>query len=300
MKKTTAFILTAILFLSILTFPVSAAGKKISCNYISQVNSYPTGCESVTTVMALRHVGIDISVNSFIDNYLAKAPNPYYQNGVLVGYHPDKYFIGSPYNSYSFGCYSSVIYNALIKFVDQTEYSVEKHNGVSLQYLCENYIDKDCPVILWATMSMRNAWVNVSWRDLETGNNFNWIAPEHCLLLVGYDDNYYYFNDPLVSDGWQKAYSRSSVEKAYNALGQQSVVVKRKEKPKVYPVIVDLNGDEIFDDQDAIYLLFNFYFPDKYPVERNCDFDNSDSITDQDAIYLLYYYYFPDKYPVSE
>ena len=39
---------------------------------VPQINqsSYPTGCESVTTVMALNYQGYNISVDDFIDNYL--------------------------------------------------------------------------------------------------------------------------------------------------------------------------------------------------------------------------------------
>ena len=61
----------------------------------------------------------------------------------------------------------------------------------------------------------------------------------------------------------------------------------------------DINGDEEITDQDAIYLLFSYYFPDKYPVDQPCDFNNDGFVTDQDAIYLLFHYYFPDKYPIE-
>ncbi|MBR3144329.1 MAG: hypothetical protein IKF53_00355 [Clostridia bacterium] len=64
-------------------------------------------------------------------------------------------------------------------------------------------------------------------------------------------------------------------------------------------IVGDTNGDEVITDQDAIYLLFNYYFPDKYPVEQPCDFNKDGEVTDQDAIYLLFHYYFPDKYPIE-
>ena len=64
-------------------------------------------------------------------------------------------------------------------------------------------------------------------------------------------------------------------------------------------IVGDTNGDEVITDQDAIYLLFSYYFPDKYPVEQPCDFNNDGFVTDQDAIYLLFHYYFPDKYPIE-
>ncbi|MBR3144950.1 MAG: hypothetical protein IKF53_03545, partial [Clostridia bacterium] len=71
--------------------------------------------------------------------------------------------------------------------------------------------------------------------------------------------------------------------------------------PKSYNLsykIGDTDCDEEITDQDAIYLLFNYYFPDKYPVEQPCDFNKDGEVTDQDAIYLLFYVYFPEKYPI--
>ncbi|MBR0466771.1 MAG: SH3 domain-containing protein [Clostridia bacterium] len=61
----------------------------------------------------------------------------------------------------------------------------------------------------------------------------------------------------------------------------------------------DVNGDGTVTDQDAIYLLFHFYFPDDYPAAIDCDFNGDGQMTDQDAIYLLFYFYFPDKYPIE-
>ena len=48
----------------------SANAKIIDAPYIYQNFDYPNGCESVSTVMALQKAGINISVDSFIDNYL--------------------------------------------------------------------------------------------------------------------------------------------------------------------------------------------------------------------------------------
>ena len=39
---------------------------KIDVPYINQSENYPTGCESVTTVMLLHYPGYDISVDDFV------------------------------------------------------------------------------------------------------------------------------------------------------------------------------------------------------------------------------------------
>ncbi len=45
--------------------------------FIDQRDKYPTGCESVTAVMALQYAGVDITVEEFIDNYLPQGNAPY-------------------------------------------------------------------------------------------------------------------------------------------------------------------------------------------------------------------------------
>ena len=42
----------------------------INTEHIYQTDNWPTGCESVTAVMALNAAGIEISVDDFIDDYL--------------------------------------------------------------------------------------------------------------------------------------------------------------------------------------------------------------------------------------
>ena len=61
----------------------------------------------------------------------------------------------------------------------------------------------------------------------------------------------------------------------------------------------DANGDGVITDQDAIYTLFNFFYPEQYPSNQDFDFDGNGSFNDQDAIYLLFHYFYPDKYPLN-
>ena len=70
---------------------------KLDVPYMSQKGKYPTGCESVSTVMLLRFLGFDISVDKFIQNYL-DCRNFETRDGRLFGPDPKKYFCGSPYN----------------------------------------------------------------------------------------------------------------------------------------------------------------------------------------------------------
>ena len=72
--------------------------------------------------------------------------------------------------------------------------------GKTAAELC-SYIDAGMPVVFWATLDFqpvpekRDHWL------LADGTDFAWKCNEHCLLLVGYDDENYWFNDPWHDHG---------------------------------------------------------------------------------------------------
>ena len=185
--------------------------------FISQVFKYPTGCESVSTVMALQYAGVDISVDTFIDDYLDKKLSG-------VPFDPDLHFGGDPRGTAkngNYGCYSPTILTALNKFVDRNHWSFLGFKGKSLASLCSEYIDENIPVILWATTSMRASYNSRSW--LYGAKKIQWVSPMHCLLLVGYDATHYIFNDP--QEHALTYYSKESVEQAYTDLDEQAIVI---------------------------------------------------------------------------
>ena len=68
--------------------------------------------------------------------------------------------------------------------------------GRSAAELC-GYIDQGLPVVFWATLDFQPVPGVDRWR-LPNGRMFDWKLNEHCLLLVGYDQDRYWFNDPLA------------------------------------------------------------------------------------------------------
>ncbi len=191
----------------------------INAPNINQNPEYPTGCESVATVMALKYAGHNVTVGKFIDSYLTKSSSFYMQDGKKIGPDPYKAFIGNPRSNASYGCMAPVIETACQK----AGAKVENTTGMPLSDLCANYIDKKSPVIIWATIDMEEKTSGSVWY-LEDGSKFVWPKHEHCLLLVGYDDDYYYINDPMK--GATVKYKKTVVEQRYGELGMQSLVVK--------------------------------------------------------------------------
>lgn len=204
---------------SLYTEPSVPVGKNkiIQAPFISQLDKYPTGCESVTAVMALKYIGINISVDTFIDNYLSKSGVPF---------DPNLTFGGNPKLTSGYGCYAPVIKKALDKILSNKNYKAELLRNISIKTLCSQYIDKNIPVIIWATMYMNKSRIGATWEF--NGKEIKWIVPEHCLLLVGYDEKHYIFNDPLQLKA-QTYYTKTSVEEAYKGLYTQAIVLVKKE-----------------------------------------------------------------------
>ncbi len=197
--------------------------KKLDVPYIDQTGGGAfTGCESVTAVMLLQYLGCDISIYDFIDNYLEKEPFTE-RDGVLYGPSPYEKFVGDPYDREAMGCYAPVIQKAMQRVLGDG-YRVLDETGSDIEYLLRSYIDRDMPVVLWATIDLRDIIVGPSWTLRDSGESFTWLSNEHCMLLVGYDDEHYIFNDPWNNNGIV-AYDKATVEDRYIKQHRQAVTV---------------------------------------------------------------------------
>lgn len=212
--------------------------KIISTSHIYQTDNYPTGCESVSAVMALNYFDVNILVDTFIDSYLEK--------GDRVSFDPNLCFGGDPRSTSGMGCYAPVIERAISAAIKGKSLEVSAVYGKTVEELCEIYIDNDIPVIFWATRDMLKPYkgADISYN----GATISWIAPEHCLLLVGYDDNNYIFRDPLKTET-VTYYPKQSVNTAYLGMGAQAVVVEA-----INPQKGDVNFDGYMDILDLVRL----------------------------------------------
>lgn len=192
---------------------------------LSQWPDYPTGCESVSAVMAMRHAGAAIDVDTFVSDYLPQDAEFYYDDeDVLHGPNPYKTFVGYPDWDTSFGCMAPVIEQAMTAYFGEED-RVVNATGASMDELCACYLDKGIPVVVWATIGMEETYPSSSWM-LPSGQLFYWPANEHCMLLVGYSDTAYYFNDPYTGD--RERYPKSLFESRFADLGRQALAIPVK------------------------------------------------------------------------
>lgn len=200
---------------------------------INQKPDYYYACESVSAVMLLQGMGYDIDPRTFIDTYLNIRYMTFTDQGILAA-DMNSAFINNPYDTSGYGCFSPVIAKSINKYfadIDETQYKAIFEKDVELSYVIQKYLAKEQPVLLWATTYMVESYPTDSWiidyvdeyAEYEIGDVFTFPYNEHCLLLVGYDDTYYYFNDPLY--GELVKYEKSLVESRYEQMGKQIVAV---------------------------------------------------------------------------
>ena len=205
--------------------PDHKAAGCIEVPYRSQ-NDLPTGCELVSTSMLLKYYGFEIEPLDLIDRGYVLNETFEKDGGVIYSGDPNRAFIGDPRSRSGYGCYSGAIYDGLCRFLENEFYDTYYLTGMSLNDICLQYIDFGEPVVIWGSIGMEQLYYNdsSSWFIKDTGEEFNWLSNEHCMVLVGYDDNYYYIHDPLK--GAYTPYEREVVDMRFAEMGYQAITIR--------------------------------------------------------------------------
>lgn len=215
--------------------------------FINQFNlGYPTGCEAVAATMAARYSGYNVSSATIIANTptdtkgkrqetITKEVKEEVLNEetgeietiintteetVWIGENPFKYFVGHPSkgkSSGSYGCFAGPIVTAL----RNSGISCTNISGCSTDTVFD-YIKKGKPVIVWCRANAADLTTGVKWQYPDGSGEFLELVGEHCAVLIGFDEDYVYLNDPAVGkdvkqpknkfiSNWQKLYSQAII-----------------------------------------------------------------------------------------
>ena len=181
---------------------------------------WPTGCESVSAVMALNWAGADLTVEDFVYGFLPMDELWMDAAGQLCGPSPADTFIGDPAGR-GYGCFAPVLARAMSRAAP-VGYRALDLTGSPLSELACAYLRHNIPVVIWATMEMRPVEAGTQWL-LPGGEVFTWPSGEHCLLLVGETAEGYLLNDPRA--GETVCYDKELVRRRYESLGSQAVAL---------------------------------------------------------------------------
>ncbi len=212
---------------------------KLNVKYLPQNPELPTGCEITSLTTVLNYYGFNVSKTEMSDKYLVKTIDK-------IGNFWEV-FVGDPRKN-GFGCYAKPIVNAANKYLatQNSRYKAVDYSGTKFENLL-SLVENGTPVIIWGTMygekenDLRKPFATVKWNV--DGKDLQWIAPEHCMVLIGYDADRHV---AIMSDPQRGIveYNLETVKSRYLALHSQCVVFEE------LPVINGIeNGDFYYTTQ---------------------------------------------------
>lgn len=192
--------------------------------YLNQISlGYPTGCEAVSAAMLLKYKGYNVSAQNIIDNTRNGSKKYKAENGLWYGANPFEEFVGHPSRGLSkgsYGVFAKPITEAMQVYAGSR---VKNISGVSENELF-NQVSKGNPVVVWCVKNGGNLTQGVTWNYEDGSGIFQELVGEHCAVLIGYDENYVYLNDP--SAGKNVKQSRSKFISNWKTLFSQAIIVE--------------------------------------------------------------------------
>lgn len=186
---------------------------------VSKINQYslgyPTGCESAALTVLLKYHGVSVSMEDIV-KALPKGDLPYYDNGVRYGGNPYVEFVGTPSSYNSYGVYEKPI----LQVAESFKSGVINGTGKKLDEILK-IVSEGRPVLVWVSMNMAVPYISTSWIYKPTGEEISWMANEHALVVVGYNQNQVIVSDSLT--GSLRYYDRGVFENRYNTYGKRAV-----------------------------------------------------------------------------
>ena len=224
---------------------------------------YPTGCEAVSATMVAQFYGYDVLPEDVIENtptdergiwteqvekeveitqdenvttideeesensvedVEVKEDNKEIEKvveEVLYGSNPFEVFVGHPAKDYdegSYGCYAPPIITAL----NRLNIKCSDISGCSQEELL-NYISQGIPIVVWGTYNGRDIVYLDEWTYPDNSGSYVNLKGEHCMVLIGYDDDKVYLNDPIA--GKKVTQTKEQFFKNWDILYRQAIQI---------------------------------------------------------------------------
>lgn len=201
---------------------VKKSSASIGVSAILQNPELPTGCEITSLTTVLQYLGYSVSKETMADDYLPKCE---LGQGSFWSY-----FIGNPRSEYSYGCYAPPIVTAANSYLSNqgSEYSAYNISGSDFSALLNEVADGN-PVLVWNTMYLEQSYLTAKWNI--DGEEIQWRANEHCVVLTGYDIN---GGTVTIADPLRGTVNcnLSTFVSRYKDIQSQAVVVKKPNEEK--------------------------------------------------------------------
>lgn len=177
--------------------------------------------------MLLQYFDISVTSEIFLERCLPKQ-DIRARWGCRYDPNPSEYYAGDlTSETGGFGCFAPVLERSIrLMFARQgiNGLKMKDISGISLEEIASQYLNQGIPVAVWLTNDMEPLRGFYQWQSFDKTQTYLYPIAEHCLVLTGYDEESYYFNDPYESRG-RVSYPKEKVEQRYYELGKQAIVV---------------------------------------------------------------------------
>ncbi|TXK85846.1 hypothetical protein FU659_02130 [Paenibacillus sp. N3.4] len=195
----------------------------IDAPVFAQLPELPAGCEVTSLTMLLQFNGINKTKMELAEE-MPKDTTPASLNADgSIGYwgNPNTGFVGDVTRKQrGFGIYHAGLFPLLKTYIPQAI----DITGESFD-LYEQQIANGIPVITWTTIDYNIPYKWVTW-DTPIGP-LQTSYSEHAVLLVGYDENNVYLNDPLKGKK-QVQVNKAQFIESWAAMGKQGLTYLKK------------------------------------------------------------------------
>lgn len=206
---------------------------------------YPTGCEAVSATMVANYYGYDVTAEEVINNTptdergiwteqeIKEVESSDEENEELVGENeeiieeviyasnPFEVFVGHPSKNYeqgSYGCYAKPI----IKSLETLGINCIDISGCTQDELLQ-YIREGKPLVVWGTYNGRDIIFEEEWIYPDKSGSYEKLTGEHCMVLIGYDDENVYLNDPIAGENVTQ--TKEQFFKNWDILYRQAITI---------------------------------------------------------------------------
>lgn len=94
-----------------------------------------------------------------------------------------------------------------------------------------------------------------------------------------------------IFKGWDQEVTPCAGSAVYTALFEK--------QPVTGPVTGDLTGNDIVDEDDAVYLLQHVLLPERFPLSEAVDYTGNGIVDEDDAVFLLQHVLLPERFPLE-
>jgi len=206
---------------------VKAASVLLDVPIIKQMPELYNGCEVTSLSMLLHYSEIPVDKLELAEK-VKKDPTPFKGSSlrsISEWGDPNEGFVGDITGKRKgYGVYHGPLFELLEEYAKDQAVDLTGEEFTAIEWALTN----GKPVVIWTTAHFSPTEEWVTWK--KNGRTIRATFKEHVVLLVGYDDQFVYLNDPLSGNKAMKVERNAFIE-SWKQMGSQAVTMMDNKDP---------------------------------------------------------------------